>query len=198
MAELAKTEPDLISAEAFNDMFTFMWVYVKKVILLPGQVEQWITICDLNNMSMTALPRKQILAFGSLCQANLMYFLFRSFYTHVGWGQRLFYKGVQVFIDDETKLKIVLAADGAPQQLVDMFHPSQLETRFGGTAPTPTNFWPPFMGKEVVSASEKAKFHPNLIRQEDYDRVIAENPELNVHPLHMKPGMLNNNHFVID
>jgi len=44
-----------------------------------------------------------------------MYFLFRSFYTHVGWGQRLFYKGVQVFIDDETKLKIVLAADGAPQ-----------------------------------------------------------------------------------
>ena len=57
MAELAKTEPDLISAEAFNDMFTFMWVYVKKVILLPGQVE-WITICDLNNMSMTALPRK--------------------------------------------------------------------------------------------------------------------------------------------
>jgi len=79
-----------------------------------------------------------------------MYFLFRSFYTHVGWGQRLFYKGVQVFIDDETKLKIVLAADGAPQQLVDMFHPSQLETRFGGTAPTPTNFWPPFMGKEVV------------------------------------------------
>jgi hypothetical protein len=95
-----------------------------------------------------------------------MYFLFRSFYTHVGWGQRLFYKGVQVFIDEETKLKIVLAADGAPQQLVDMFHPSQLETRFGGTAPTPTNFWPPFMGAEVISPSEKAKYHPNLIRQD--------------------------------
>ena len=86
MAELAKTQPEIISAEVFNDMFTFMWVYVKKVILLPGQVEQWITICDLNNMSMTSIPRKQILAFGSLCQANLMYFLFRSFYTHVGWG----------------------------------------------------------------------------------------------------------------
>jgi hypothetical protein len=39
MAELAKTQPEIISAEVFNDMFTFMWVYVKKVILLPGQVE---------------------------------------------------------------------------------------------------------------------------------------------------------------
>jgi hypothetical protein len=47
-----------------------------------------------------------------------------------------------------------------------MFHPSQLETRFGGTAPTPTNFWPPFMGAEVISPAEKAKYHPNLIRQD--------------------------------
>ena len=83
-------------------------------------------------MSATSLPRKQILAFGSLCQSNLMYFLFRSFYTHVGWGQRLLYKGVQSFINEETKQKIVLAADGAPAALVDMFHPTQLESRFGG------------------------------------------------------------------
>lgn len=41
-----------------------------------------------------------------------MYFLFRSFYTHVGWGQRMLYKGLQMFIDDETKAKIVLAGEG--------------------------------------------------------------------------------------
>ena len=103
MARIAKQEPDMISAAVFAEMFTFLYAYIKKCILLPGQQEQWITICDLNNMSATSLPRKQILAFGNLCQSNLMYFLFRSFYTHVGWGQRLLYKGVQSFIDEETK-----------------------------------------------------------------------------------------------
>ena len=167
-------------------MFVFLYQYVRKVLLIPGQIEQWVTICDLNNMSMTSLPRKQILAFGNVCQANLMYFLFRSFYTHVGWGQRLFYKGVAMFIDEETKLKIVLDAGGAPEAMVRMFHPSQLEKRFGGQAETPTNFWPPVMGPDYILPEEKTELHAdNLISPADYDRIVSENPGLHIHPLHM-------------
>ena len=66
-------------------------------------------------MGMTSLPRKQLIAFGTLCQSNLMYFLYRSIYTNVGWGMRALYKGLQSFIDEETKLKIVLAADSTPE-----------------------------------------------------------------------------------
>ena len=58
MADMAKREPEMITSEVFNDMFVFLFAYLKKVILLPGHIEQWVTICDLNNMSMTALPRK--------------------------------------------------------------------------------------------------------------------------------------------
>ena len=58
MAEMAKKEPDMITAEVFNEMFLFLFQYIKKVLLLPGQQEQWVTICDLGNMSMTSLPRK--------------------------------------------------------------------------------------------------------------------------------------------
>lgn len=126
-----------------------------------------------------------------------MYFLFRSFYTHVGWGQRLFYKGVQMFIDDETKQKIVLAADGAPAGLVSLFHPSQLEKRFGGERDTPTNFWPPYMGTEFIAPEEKKEKH-NLMSPEEYDRICEQNPEIYVHPLHMKPGRTNNMHFRLD
>lgn len=154
-------------------MFIFLFVYLKKVVLLPGQVEQWVTICDLNNMSMTSLPRKQLLAFGNLCQANLMYFLFKSVYTSVGWGQRAFYSGVKMFIDDETKLKIVLAGDQAPQDLVDMFHPSQLEKRFGGTAETPSNFWPPFMSPVFRDESDQPKFSKNIISPDRYEEILA-------------------------
>mgnify|MGYP003894804335 CR=1 FL=1 len=197
MADLAKREPEVITEQVFNDMFVFLFRYLKHVLLVPGHIEQWVSICDLNNMSMTSLPRKQILAFGNLCQSNLMYFLFRSFYTHVGWGQRLFYKGVQMFIDNETKAKIVLAEGGAPEGLVSMFHPDQLERRFGGNRPTPTNFWPPYMGQEFIPPNEVSEKH-NLISPADYDRICAENPGIYVHPQHLKPGRLNNMHFKLE
>ena len=58
MAEMAKEEPEMITAEVFNDFFQFLFAYVKQTMFIPGQVEQWVTICDLNNMSLTSLPRK--------------------------------------------------------------------------------------------------------------------------------------------
>ena len=57
----------MITAEAFDEMFKFQFAYVRKTMFIPGQVEQWITICDLNNMSLTSLPRKQIIGFGNIC-----------------------------------------------------------------------------------------------------------------------------------
>jgi len=36
MAAVAKREPEMITAEVFNDMFTFLFVYAKRVLLLPG------------------------------------------------------------------------------------------------------------------------------------------------------------------
>ena len=86
MADIAKKDPDMITPEVFQDLYWYMFNYCKKALFLPGQIEQWVTVCDLNNMGVTSLPRKQLIAIGQLCQANFLYFLFRSFYTHVGWG----------------------------------------------------------------------------------------------------------------
>ena len=102
-------------------------------MFIPGQVEQWVSIIDLNNMSLGSIPRKHIIAFGDIAQSNLMYYLFMSYYTSAGWGQRLVYKGLSPFIDPDTKQKIVLSGEGAPEEVVRMFHPDQLEVRFGGT-----------------------------------------------------------------
>ena len=71
----------------------------------------------------------------------------KSIYVNVSWGQRLFYKAAKAFIDPETQRKIVLDGGSSPAELTDLFHPSQLEKRFGGEAETPKNFWPPQMGK---------------------------------------------------
>lgn len=62
--------------------------------------------------------------------------------------------------------------------------------------PTPTNYWPPYMGTEFIPENEKAEKHANnLISPENYNRILAENPELYVHPQHMTPDRCQNMHF---
>ena len=39
MASMAKTEPDMITAEVFNEMFVYLFAYMKRVMFIPGQVE---------------------------------------------------------------------------------------------------------------------------------------------------------------
>lgn len=64
----------------------------------------------------------------------------------------MFYKAVSWAFDPVTKAKLFLCGERDPVDLRTMFHPCQLEIRFGGTAQTPTNFWPPYIGE---------KFFPN-------------------------------------
>ena len=36
MAQMAKQEPEMITVDVFNEMFLFLFMYVKRVLLLPG------------------------------------------------------------------------------------------------------------------------------------------------------------------
>jgi hypothetical protein len=77
-----------------------------------------------------------------------MYMLAKSFYMQVSWGQRTIYKGLSSFIAEETKQKITLTGEATHTDLTTLFHPTQLERRFGGAMDTPTVFWPPYVGTE--------------------------------------------------
>ena len=51
IGRLYKEDPDLASADVFCSLFIFLYNYVKKAMLMPGHIEQWIVIMDLNNLS---------------------------------------------------------------------------------------------------------------------------------------------------
>ena len=65
-------------------------------------------------------------------QANIKYNLAKSFYLRTSWGMRLFYNGLKWMVDPETLEKFAIEANANPKSLIDLFHPSQLEKRFGG------------------------------------------------------------------
>jgi len=86
IVEIGKSDSSIVSTDAITNGFMFLWNYIKHVIWLPGHVNHWITIVELGNLSMLQLPREQVMAFGDVCAANMMYVLFRSFYLNASWG----------------------------------------------------------------------------------------------------------------
>ena len=61
---------------------------------------------------------------------------------------------------------------------MEPYHPYQVEVRFGGTAKSPSNYWPPYLGPEFYPRG----FKPDLIGEDDYISVLHENEELLPHP----------------
>ena len=55
--------------------------------------------------------------------------------------------------------------------LMELYHPCQVEERFGGTAKSPLNYWPPYVGPEFYPRG----FKPDLICEDDYLTVLHEN-----------------------
>lgn len=64
--------------------------------------------------------------------------------------------------------------------LKELFHPCQLEKKFGGTAESPKNFWPPYVGKDFIPAENTDKF--KIMTDEEYITALTQNKGLPVHP----------------
>ena len=105
---------------------------MKKVMFLPGHCDHWNTITEMGFASMWAIPREQVLAFASICQCNMMYILNKSFYLNTSWGQNMTYKLIGPFLDPVTKTKVNLTSENHHPDLTALYHPCQLEKRFGG------------------------------------------------------------------
>lgn len=76
---------------------------------------------------------------------------------------------------------MLLTDKGSDPEMLTLFHPCQLEERFGGTAKTPTNFWPPYVGKEFVPENISQNY-PVVMGDEEYRTVLRDNPEILCHP----------------
>lgn len=54
---------------------------------------------------------------------------------------------------------------------MELYHPCQVEERFGGTAKSPTNHWPPYVGPEFYPAG----FKPDVISDNEYIDTLHAN-----------------------
>jgi hypothetical protein len=75
-------------------------------MFLPGQVEYYVCITDLNKLSIQKLPKKEMSTIITELSDNFMSVLGRHFVLNVTRFQLICYRIFEVFIAKETRLKI--------------------------------------------------------------------------------------------
>jgi hypothetical protein len=181
--EVEKSNPEVCTPENFVMALSFLRNFVEKTMKLEGYVDQWISIFYFNELSVTQMPRNAIL---TLCQVAMDHYIYTMkyiFYIGMSWGQNAAYHSFfKYIIDEETREKTICTRQHGDPLLNQLFHPSQLEQRFGGEAPSPENYWPPHIGHSFLPEETDDTAPREFIPDSDYLKILRENPELPCHP----------------
>jgi hypothetical protein len=139
----------------------FVLQFIIDNMLIPGKVDNWVGLMDLSDLSINQLPKKWLQAFIKSCQSNYKCRGVKSFILNASWGVRTVWNIVKAFVDSKVKQKMVFHHGSKCDELIDMFHPSQLEEKFGGEAENLNVFWPPH------EISTEYGFDPDKIQRQN-------------------------------
>ena len=93
------------------------------------------------------------------------------------WAIKIAWKVIEKFMADHMRKKMTLSDKNTMDDLIEAFHPSQLETKFGGAATNATVFWPPIMPSTEYGIDEKS-----LVSEDEYLNIIENNKLLKPRP----------------
>jgi len=162
----------------------FVFNYMMTNMLIPGKIENWTCLLDLSNLSINQLPKKWLTAFIKSCQANYKCRGVKSFVLNASWGIRAVWRVAQVFVDSKVKQKIGFYDSSSPDDLVKMFHPSQLEKKFGGEADNLDVYWPPHEISKEYGVEPDKIIKPKTVEYDDSADVDIDDEEDSIHCSH--------------
>lgn len=135
-------------------MFTnYFFTFVIEKLLVPGIVECWTMVVDLNNVGVTNIPLnnvKAIIANGSKFFRGRM---FRQYTINASWVVRKAFGGISAFLDEFTQQKLNMLSEA--KGLLAHVDNDCLEVKYGGRLPNISrDFFPPNMeipGQHLLS-----------------------------------------------
>lgn len=175
--------------EDWEKAVIFFMEYSINELLLPGQIENWVSICDINQISLTSIPSELKRILGIL-QDNYRCRLYVMWIVNVSGWVKLLWRVIKGLIDNCTERKIKFLKNENLSEIFDLVDRSQVEKRYGGESETITeHFFPPkFPNKEYFKDSEKIK--KVLVGENEYLKKINANPKLKRSPFLSSPGII--------
>jgi len=98
----------------------------------------------------------------------------KIFLLNVSYAFTMIWSTIKGFIEEHTRRKITLSNSLICKELIDLFPPSQLQKRYGGTAPDVVEglYWPPRMPEFLVDD----EINSRLVPEEQYEKFLEEHP----------------------
>jgi hypothetical protein len=166
-------------------------IYLSKHVFIPGQVENWVMIADMTDVSFWKPPTKILKIFEFLqnkylCKLSTLYVYGMNYVLNMCW------KIVKKLIDERTaqKFNFISGQDDIKELVLSKIHPSQLELKFGGTAeniPDEIDF-PFFLPSEIYQIDDRNK--SQIVSEEEYIELANNNKLVVISPYLISEGKI--------
>jgi hypothetical protein len=141
-----KLELGRYSIEDYTNLLCYILEFAVVQLMLPGHIENWIILTDLNGQSLTSLPITQLKAIISTLQNNYRCRMIVNYVVNSPKSLKYLWVMIKKFIEPHTVHKIRIMSEASPLEMKTHFNPYQYEEKYGGLAPNLTsNFWPPVL-----------------------------------------------------
>lgn len=119
-------------------------------MFLPGQVEHWNIIYDLDGMGLTDVPIGSLKSAVQQIGQNYGGRLYKMWLLNCPGNIYFSWKIVKNFLSQVTVDKISMERKSTDESLWKYYDKSQIEKKYGGTQPDKTSFYPMMIPKAVV------------------------------------------------
>ena len=124
---------DIYSSTEIYNASIFICQYIVNYMLIPGQIENWIMIVNMEGTSILKIPdsvKKLINALSDYFLARL----YRCYILGLNAILRILYKIICAFVEKTTVEKVVILENKEDPKKNQDINPENLEEKFGGTA----------------------------------------------------------------
>ena len=124
---------DLYSDTDIINASIFICQYMVKYMLIPGQIENWIMIVNMEDTSVLKIPDSVKKLINYLSEYFIAR-LYRCYILGLNAFLRIIYKIICTFVEKSTVEKVIILDDKDDKRKHQDINPENLEERFGGTA----------------------------------------------------------------
>jgi CRAL/TRIO domain len=163
------------TTESYSYLLCFLLEYAVQKLMIPGQIENWVVITDLNGVGLTKLPISEIRSIIKVLQDNFRCRMIVNYILNAPSSLFFIWSVVKKFIEEHTIKKIKIIKESVANEMKNHFSRTQYEKKYGGLAPNATNFWPPcFPGAPFeVEGEAPDKYLTDIDTYNEYNAKMA-------------------------
>ena len=158
--------------EEVSQAILYFMNYIVNYMLIPGQIENWILICDLKDVGLSKMPQfKSILSSLTKFRCRVI----KNYILHLGGIIKVAAQSILSLMGSASAKKLVVVEKKNLEVMQELIRKENLQQKYGGDAPNVTygedNLFPPIVPSNEYIKEEETL---NIVTPETYKEMCLE------------------------